>query len=94
LSLCINPPEGISHVQAGNLRIIALFAEKRLGMSPEIPMVKEQGIRPALGMWSRLAADKGASPRGIKNPHDSFKQRMDNPAHRKKKRYDRESPLF
>ena len=44
LSLSINPPEGISHVQAGTLKIIALFAEKRREMSPDVFMVKEQGI--------------------------------------------------
>lgn len=55
-------------------------------MSPEVPMVKEQGIDLAMGMWSRLAADKGASPEGIKELHDSFQQRMDNPAYRKKKK--------
>lgn len=55
-------------------------------MSPEVPMVKEQGIGLAMGMWSRLAADQGISPEGIKKLHDSFQQRMDNPAHRKKKK--------
>lgn len=43
------PPEGIAHVKAGKLRIIALFSEKRMADFPDVPTVREQGIDFAMG---------------------------------------------
>ncbi|MCX7856911.1 MAG: tripartite tricarboxylate transporter substrate binding protein [Deltaproteobacteria bacterium] len=82
-AVSVSPPEGISHVQAGKLKIMALFAEKRLEMFPDVPTVKEQGIDFAMGMWRGLAAPKGTPPEIIKKLHDAFKKAMDDPAFRK-----------
>lgn len=82
-SVSVSPPEGISHVQAGKLKIVALFAEKRLEMFPDVPTVKEQGIDFAMGMWRGLAAPKGTPPDVIKKLHDAFKQGMDDPVLKK-----------
>ena len=62
-AVSVSPPEGISQVQAGKLKIIALFAEKRFEMFPDVPTVKEQGINFAMGMWRGLAAPKGTPAR-------------------------------
>lgn len=82
-AVSVSPPEGISHVQAGKLKIMALFAEKRLEMFPDVPTVKEQGIDFAMGMWRGLAAPKGTPPDIIAKLHDAFKKAMDDPAFRK-----------
>jgi tripartite-type tricarboxylate transporter receptor subunit TctC len=82
-SVSVSPPEGISHVQAGKLKIVALFSEKRLEMFPDVPTVKEQGIDFAMGMWRGLAAPKGTPPDVIKKLHDAFKQGMDDPVLKK-----------
>ena len=82
-AVSVSPPEGISHVQAGKLKIIALFAEKRFEMFLDVPTVKEQGIDFAMGMWRGLAAPKGTPPDVIKKLHDAFKQGMDDPVLRK-----------
>ncbi|MBP1738083.1 MAG: hypothetical protein H6Q48_376 [Deltaproteobacteria bacterium] len=82
-AVSVSPPEGIPQVQAGKLKIIALFAEKRLSMFPDVATVKEQGIPFAMGMWRGLAAPKGTPPDVIKKLHDAFKQGMDDPVLKK-----------
>jgi tripartite-type tricarboxylate transporter receptor subunit TctC len=82
-AVSVSPPEGISQVQAGKLKIIALFAEKRFEMFPDVPTVKEQGINFAMGMWRGLAAPKGTPADVIKKLHDAFKQGMEDPALKK-----------
>ena len=79
----VSPPEGISQVQAGKLKILALFADKRLAMFPDVPTVKEQGINFAMGMWRGLAAPKGTPPDALKKLHDAFKKGMEDPAFKK-----------
>src|SRR4030043_1325030 len=79
----VSPPEGISQVQAGKLKILALFADKRLAMFPDVPTVKEQGINFAMGMWRGWAAPKGTPPDALKKLHDAFKKGMEDPAFKK-----------
>jgi len=79
----VSPPEGIEHVKAGKLKIIALFAEKRFAMFPDVPTVKEQGIDFVMGQWRGLAAPKGTPPDVIKKLHDAFKKGMDDPVFQK-----------
>jgi tripartite-type tricarboxylate transporter receptor subunit TctC len=43
-AVVVSPPEGIPHVKAGKLRIIALFSEKRMADFPDVPAVSEQGV--------------------------------------------------
>ena len=80
----VSPPEGISHIQAGQLRIIALFSEKRFEMFPDVPTVKEQGINFAMGMWRGLVSPKGTPSEAVKKLHDAFKQGMDDPEFKQK----------
>jgi len=75
-----SPPEGIAHVKAGKLRIIALFSEKRMEAFPNVPVVREQGVNFTMGQWRGLAAPKGTPPDVIKKLHDAFKQGMEDPA--------------
>jgi len=82
-AVSVSPPEGIEHVKAGKLKIIALFAEKRLEMFPDVLTVKEQGIDFAMGMWRGLIAPKGTPADAIKKLHDAFKLGMGDPAFQK-----------
>jgi len=78
-AVSVSPPEGIEHVKAGKLRIMALFAKKRLELFPDAATVREQGIDFVMGMWRGLIAPKGAPPDAIKKLHDAFKQGMEDP---------------
>jgi tripartite-type tricarboxylate transporter receptor subunit TctC len=82
-AVSVSPPEGIEHVKAGKLKIIALFAEKRFELFPDVPTVKEQGIDFAMGQWRGFVASKGTPPDVIKKLHDAFKQGMDDPVFKK-----------
>jgi tripartite-type tricarboxylate transporter receptor subunit TctC len=82
-AVTVSPPEGIEHVKAGKLKIIALFAEKRFELFPDVPTVKEQGIDFVMGQWRGLASPKGTPPDVIKKLHDAFKQGMDDPVFKK-----------
>ena len=82
-AVSVSPPEGIEHVKAGKLKIIALFAEKRFELFPDVPTVKEQDIDFVMHQWRGLAAPKGTPPDVIKKLHDAFKQGMDDPVFRK-----------
>jgi len=75
-----SPPEGIAHVKAGKLRIIALFSEKRFDAFPDVPVVREQGVNFSMGQWRGLAAPKGTPPEVIQTLHDAFKKGMEDPA--------------
>lgn len=78
-AVSVSPPEGIEHVKAGKLRIIALFSEKRFELFPDVPTVKEQGIDFVMGQWRGLAAPKGTPSDVIKKLHDAFKKGMEDP---------------
>ncbi len=82
-AVSVSPPEGISQIQAGKLKIIALFADKRLELFSNVPTVKEQGINFSMGMWRGLAAPKGTPADVIKKLHDAFKKGMDDPVFKK-----------
>jgi tripartite-type tricarboxylate transporter receptor subunit TctC len=79
-AVSVSPPEGIPHVKAGKLRIIALFSEKRMPDFPNVPTVREQGLAFTMGQWRGLAAPKGTPSDAIKKLHDAFKRGMDDPA--------------
>jgi tripartite-type tricarboxylate transporter receptor subunit TctC len=75
-----SPPEGIAHVKAGKLRIMALFSEKRFAAFPDVPTVREQGVNFTMGQWRGLAAPKGTPSAVIQTLHDAFKKGMEDPA--------------
>src|SRR5512139_2533905 len=79
-AVSVSPPEGIEHVKAGKLKIIALFADKRFELFPDVPTVKEQGVDFVMGQWRGLAAPKGTPPDAIKKLHDALKKGMEDPA--------------
>jgi tripartite-type tricarboxylate transporter receptor subunit TctC len=82
-AVSVSPPEGIEHVKAGKLKIIALFAEKRFELFPDVPTVKEQGVDFVMGQWRGLGAPKGTPPDVIKKLHDAFKKGMEDPVFQK-----------
>jgi tripartite-type tricarboxylate transporter receptor subunit TctC len=79
-AVSVSPPEGIPHVKAGKLRIIALFSEQRMADFPNVPTVREQGVDFAMGQWRGLAAPKGTPPEVIRALHDAFKKGMEDPS--------------
>jgi tripartite-type tricarboxylate transporter receptor subunit TctC len=78
-AVSVSPPEGINHVRAGKLRIVALFADRRMEAFPDVPTVRELGVDFSLTQWRGLAAPKGTPPGVVQKLHDAFKQGMADP---------------
>ena len=63
--MVIEPQEAREHVRAGNLRVIATLAEKRLPSSPGVPTIREQGFDVPLVPQARGAVAPPAVPREV-----------------------------
>jgi tripartite-type tricarboxylate transporter receptor subunit TctC len=78
-AVSVSPPEGIPHVKAGKLRIVALFSENRMPDFPSVQTVREQGIEFTMGQWRGLAAPRGTPPEVVRILHDAFRKGMEDP---------------
>jgi tripartite-type tricarboxylate transporter receptor subunit TctC len=78
-AITVGPPEGVPQLEAGQLKCLGVFTDKRLPQFPNYPTAKEQGIDFVMGQWRGLAALKGTPPERIKKLHDAFKAAMDDP---------------
>jgi tripartite-type tricarboxylate transporter receptor subunit TctC len=53
------PGQFISHVKAGEVRMLAVTGSERVAQIKDVPTAKEQGVDVDLTMWRGLAAPKG-----------------------------------
>jgi tripartite-type tricarboxylate transporter receptor subunit TctC len=70
------------YVQAGKLRVLCTWGDKRLPKFPDVPTLKELGIPIVQKSPYGLAAPKNTPPEVIKRLHDVFKQAMEMQNHR------------
>lgn len=77
-AISVGPPEGVSQLESGDLRALAVFADERLEDFPDIPTAKEQGVDFTLGQWRGIAAPAGTPQEYIDHVHDAFKAAMEN----------------
>jgi tripartite-type tricarboxylate transporter receptor subunit TctC len=64
-------------VQAGKLRMLNVWTEKRLPTFPDVPTLKELGIPIVQNSPFGIGAPKGTPPAVIKRLHDGFKKAME-----------------
>jgi len=64
-------------VQAGRVRLLAVWGEKRMARFPEVPTLKEKGIDMVQNSPWGLVAPKGTDPAIVRKLHDAFKQAME-----------------
>jgi tripartite-type tricarboxylate transporter receptor subunit TctC len=73
-------PASLSEVQsfhqAGKVRILALFAGKRLEMAPDVETVEEHGIKTYPNVWTGIFGPKGLDPKVLKVLEESFGKAM------------------
>jgi tripartite-type tricarboxylate transporter receptor subunit TctC len=51
---------GLTHAQAGNIRLLAIASDKRSSLAPQVPTLTEQGIANAeVDLWYGLSAPAG-----------------------------------
>lgn len=68
-------------VQAGKLRVLNTWGEKRLPTFTEAPTLKELGIPVVQNSPFGFGAPRGTPPAVIKRLHDAFKKAMEEPSY-------------
>lgn len=62
----------VSFQEAGKLNILGLFADKRMEFAPEIPIVKEDGVKIYPQNWCGIFAPKGLDPAILETIKEAF----------------------
>ena len=68
-------------VEAGKLRVLNTWGEKRLEKFPDAPTLKELGYDIVQNSPFGIGAPKGTPPEVIKRLHDAFKKAMEEPSY-------------
>lgn len=61
-----NAPEGITNVENGQLRILAVFSDNRYTAFPDVPTAKESGVNLVLPQWRVVVCPPG-TPEAVVN---------------------------
>jgi tripartite-type tricarboxylate transporter receptor subunit TctC len=69
----------VSFKDAGKLNILGLFAEKRMEIAPEIPTVREDGIKIYPQNWCGIFAPKGLDPAILSTIKEAFAEAVNSP---------------
>jgi tripartite-type tricarboxylate transporter receptor subunit TctC len=72
-------PEGIANAQAGQLRILAVFGQKRLENFPDVATGIEQGVPLSLDQWRGVVAPPNTPPDVVAALHDILKKVIEDP---------------
>ncbi|HSR13878.1 MAG TPA: tripartite tricarboxylate transporter substrate binding protein, partial [Thermodesulfobacteriota bacterium] len=67
------------HVEAGRLRLLAVYGEKRMIDFPNVPTLLELGTGITAPSLISIAGPKGISPAIVDTLHSAFKKAMDDP---------------
>ncbi|HRV23898.1 MAG TPA: tripartite tricarboxylate transporter substrate-binding protein, partial [Sphaerochaeta sp.] len=86
-------PEGISNVQGGQLRILAVFSDKQIDGIPA-KTGREQNIDLVLEQWRGVIAPTGTPPEILKKLENIFKQCVADPAYIAKMKELGATPVF
>lgn len=68
-------------VQAGKVRVLNTWGEKRLEKFPDVPTLKELGIDVVQNSPFGIGAPRGTPPEVVKKLHDAFKKAMEEPSY-------------
>ncbi|MDB5889406.1 MAG: tripartite tricarboxylate transporter substrate binding protein [Polaromonas sp.] len=68
-------------VEAGKLRVLNTWGDKRLAKFPDAPTLKELGLDMVQNSPFGLGAPRGTPPEVVKRLHDAFKKAMEEPSY-------------
>jgi tripartite-type tricarboxylate transporter receptor subunit TctC len=68
-------------VQAGKIRVLNTWGEKRLEKFPDVPTLKELGVDVVQNSPFGIGAPRGTPPEVVKKLHDAFKKAMEEPSY-------------
>jgi tripartite-type tricarboxylate transporter receptor subunit TctC len=69
----------VPHVQAGKLRLLAVYGDRRAKNFPDIPTIKENGYDVTCETTEAVMAPRGIPEDIRKKLHDAFKKTLDDP---------------
>ena len=82
--MVIEPQEAGEHIRAGNLRVIATVAEKRLPAFPDVPTIQEAGFNvPNVPQVRGIVAPPGIPPEAVAYWEDLFARFIKTPSWQK-----------
>ena len=81
--MVIEPQEAGEHIRAGNMRVIAQIADKRLPPYPNIPTLKEAGYDANVPQVRGIVAPPGMSAEAVAYWEDVFAKFVKTPSWRK-----------
>lgn len=73
------PPEGLSNIEAGQLRGLATLSPERLEQLPDIPTAIEQGVDIVYSQFRGVVTHKDTPPEIVQRLHDIFKACLEDP---------------
>ena len=80
LEACPGTSEWRPHVEAGSLRLLAAFGEKRMMDFPNVPTLLDLGYDIIAPSLLCIVGPKGVSPQIVGTLHGAFKKAMEDPA--------------
>ncbi len=80
-SICASAAEVRSHVQSGNLRILAVMSDERFPVFPEVPTAKECGIDVSVLCWLAFGVPAGTPDDVFNTLHDALKTSYESEAY-------------
>jgi tripartite-type tricarboxylate transporter receptor subunit TctC len=76
---CSQTTEWKKHVEAGRLKLLAVYGEKRMTDFPDVPTLVELGYDIIAPSLICIAGPKGLSPQMVETLHGAFKKAMEDP---------------
>lgn len=78
--MALTPPEAADFVKANQIRVLAVAADKRDAIIPDVPTTAEAGFPVVAQGWRSLGGPKGIPADVQKKIHDAFKKGLEQPA--------------
>jgi len=77
--IAANPPDVMSHLQAGKLRLLASGSSQRWPEYPDVPTLKEAGYDVSVEAWAGVAVPAGTPPAIAGRLESSMKRALEMP---------------
>ena len=74
-------PEGLANVQAGQLRLLAVFSNERFAEFPNVPTAREAGVDFVYEQWRGVVAPPGTPANIVQKLQEIFRQCVENPTY-------------
>lgn len=79
-AVTVSPPEVLSHVRAGTIRLLAVMSDKRQPTFPDVPTLKEKGVDLTVLAWRGIVAPKKTPQNIVDVLSSAVKKTAEDPA--------------